>query len=118
MYALTCGAAIGMATGAALENPANRGKENSNSSDFSRFLSTTSKLTYLKKLRQVKLQQKFYLENIISDSDFNYLKNKLLKHPVGDNVFLFRVAPRSLIEPLATDGLPLQEFLKNMATAL
>ena len=33
----------------------------------------------LKKLRQVKLQQKFYLENIINDSDFNYLKNKLLK---------------------------------------
>lgn len=31
----------------------------------------------LKKLRQVKMQQKFYLENIISNSDFNYLKTRL-----------------------------------------
>ena len=33
----------------------------------------------LKELRQIKLQQKFYLENNISDSDFNYLKTQLLR---------------------------------------
>lgn len=32
----------------------------------------------LKKLKQVKIQQKFFLENVISDSDFNYLKKQLL----------------------------------------
>lgn len=33
----------------------------------------------LKSLRQIKLQQRFYLENIISDSAFNYLKTQLLR---------------------------------------
>lgn len=33
----------------------------------------------LKQMKQIKLQQKFFLENIISDSDFNYLKTRLLE---------------------------------------
>ncbi|MDO4264958.1 MAG: tyrosine-type recombinase/integrase [Eubacteriales bacterium] len=39
---------------------------------------TAALFSSLKCLKQIKLQQKFYLENVISDSDFNYLKKRLL----------------------------------------
>ena len=39
---------------------------------------TRALFSSLKCLKQIKLQQKFYLENVISDSDFNYLKRCLL----------------------------------------
>ena len=42
------------------------------------------------KLKAVKIQQKTYLENVISDADYHFLKNKLKKDGDWDRYFVVR----------------------------
>lgn len=58
----------------------------------------------LRRLRQVKLQQKFFLEHTISDSEFTYLKNCLLKDGNYRWYYLLRL--------LAASGARISELLQ------
>lgn len=49
----------------------------------------------IKTLRQVRIQQKFYLENVISDGEFNYLKRRLLRDGNKRWYFILRLMASS-----------------------